>query len=115
MPRRAPSIQGGFVYHVLNRSNARVEMFSTEDDYAAFERVLEEAFRREPLRILGYCVMPDHWQLVVWPTDGKDRQVSEFLRWLTVTHTQRWNAQRQTSGTGHLYQGPVQVVPGGVG
>ncbi len=38
----------------------RAEMFSTEDDYAAFERVLEEAFRRGPLRILGYCVMPNH-------------------------------------------------------
>jgi REP element-mobilizing transposase RayT len=38
----------------------RAEMFSTEDDYAAFERVLEEAFRREPLRILRYGVMPNH-------------------------------------------------------
>src|SRR5271157_4263119 len=111
MPRRARSIQGGLVHHVLNRSNARVEMFSSEDEYAAFERVLEEAFRREPLRILGYCVMPDHWHLVVWPEDGKDRQVSEFLRWLTVTHTQRWHAQRQTSGTGHLYQGRFNTLP----
>jgi REP element-mobilizing transposase RayT len=88
-----------------------LQMFSTEDDYAAFERVLEGAFRREPLRILGYCVMPDHWHLVVWPEDGKDRQVSEFLRWLTVTHTQRWHAQRQTSGTGHLYQGRFKSFP----
>ena len=42
MPRRSRSIQGGFVYHVLNRSIARAEVFSKEDDYAAFERVLEE-------------------------------------------------------------------------
>src|SRR5208283_5511707 len=44
-------------------------------------------------------------------TWGKDRQVSEFLRWLTVTHTQRWHAQRQTSGTGHLYQGRFKSFP----
>ena len=111
MPRRPRSIQGGLVYHVLNRSNARAEIFSTEDEYAAFERVLEEAFRREPLRILGYCAMPDHWHLVVWPRSGKDRQVSEFLRWLTVTHTQRWHAHRHTTGTGHLYQGRFRSFP----
>jgi putative transposase len=111
MPRRARAIQGGFVYHVLNRSNARAEIFADEDDYAAFERVLEEASRREPLRILGYCVMPNHWHLVVWPEEGKDRQVSEFLRWLTVTHTQRWHAHRHTAGTGHLYQGRFKSFP----
>ena len=40
MPRRARSIQGGFVYRVLNRSTRGAEVFSKEDDYAAFERVL---------------------------------------------------------------------------
>jgi putative transposase len=105
MPRRARAIEGGLAYHVLNRANARLPLFTKEADYAAFERVLEEAFEREPLRILGYCLMPDHWHLVVWPNAGADSQVSEFMRWLTVTHTQRWHAQRHTSGTGHLYQG----------
>jgi hypothetical protein len=39
MPRRARAIQGGFVYLVLNRFNARGESFADEDDYAAFEGV----------------------------------------------------------------------------
>jgi len=77
-PRRARSIQGGYVYHVLNRSNARVKLFLKEDDYAAFERILDEAFFRVPLRILGYCVMPNHWHMVVWPRDGLDHEVSDF-------------------------------------
>jgi putative transposase len=111
MPRRARSIQGGYVYHVLNRSNARTTLFAKEDDYAAFEGVLEEAFGRLPLRILGYCVMPNHWHMVVWPREGEDRQVSEFLRWLTVTHTQRWHAQHHTAGSGHLYQGRFKSFP----
>ncbi|HKM80797.1 MAG TPA: hypothetical protein VJY15_07535 [Candidatus Acidoferrum sp.] len=60
MPRRAHSIQGGYVYHVLNRSNARVKLFLKEDDYAAFERIVDEAFLRVPLRILGCCVITNH-------------------------------------------------------
>lgn len=111
MPRRARSIQGGLVYHVLNRANARATLFRKHDDYAAFERVLEQAHARAPLRILAYCVMPNHWHMVVWPKRGDDRQVSEFFRWLTVTHTQRWHAHHHTSGTGHLYQGRFKAFP----
>ena len=111
MPRRARSIQGGYVYHVLNRSNARAPLFLKEEDYAAFERIMEEAFGRMPLRILGYCVMPNHWHLVVWPEDAQDKQVSEFLRWLTVTHAQRWHAHYHSSGSGHLYQGRFKSFP----
>ena len=103
MPRRARSIQGGLVYHVLNRSNGRHPIFRKEADYVAFERVLEEAFEREPLRILAYCVLPNHWHFVVWPKQGADRQVSEFFRWLTVTHTQRWHAHYHTSGIRILF------------
>jgi putative transposase len=78
MPRRARSIQGGLVYHILNRANARMNPFEKEEDYAAFERVLEEAHAREPLRVLAYCVMPNHWHMVVWPKRGADTQVSEL-------------------------------------
>ena len=111
MPRRARSIQGGYAYHVLNRSNARAPLFLKEEDYAAFERIMEEAFGRVPLRILGYCVMPNHWHLVVWPEDAQDQQVSEFFRWLTVTHAQRWHAHYHSSGSGHLYQGRFKSFP----
>ncbi|NQT39472.1 MAG: transposase [Planctomycetes bacterium] len=86
MPQRARSIQGGLVYHILNRANARMKLFEKDEDYAAFERVLEEAYAREPLRVLAYCVMPSHWHMVVWPKRGADKQVSDFFRWLTVTH-----------------------------
>ncbi|MDY0169495.1 MAG: transposase [Thermoguttaceae bacterium] len=111
MPRRARSIEGGLVYHILNRSNARMPLFKKDEDYAAFERVLEEAHEREPLRVLAYCVLPNHWHMVVWPKRGAHKQVSEFFRWLTVTHTQRWHAHYHTSGTGHLYQGRFKSFP----
>lgn len=90
---------------MLNRSNGRLPLFRKDADYAAFERVIEESYEREPLRILAYSVMPTHWHWVVWPEPGAAQQASEFFRWLTVTHTQRWHAHYHTSETGHLYQG----------
>src|SRR5215469_3888664 len=64
-PHRAA--EGGFVYHVLNRGNARMHLFDDERDYDAFEEVLAEAVERSKTRHLAYCLMPNHWHLVVWP------------------------------------------------
>ncbi len=102
---------GGYAYHVLNRSNGRLRLFKKGADFAAFERVLAEAFERLPLRILGYTVMGNHWHFVVWPRQRQHQQVSEFFRWLTVTHTQRWHAHHGTSGMGHVYQGRFKSFP----
>jgi putative transposase len=99
------------VYHILNRSNAGATIFKKQADYEAFERVLDEAFAREALRILSYCLMPNHWHFVVWPKRGQGEQVSNFFRWLTLTHTQRWHAHFHTSGMGHLYQGRFKSFP----
>jgi putative transposase len=111
MPRRARTIVGGLTYHVLNRANGRLRLFKKDADFVAFEAVLGEACQRVPLRILSYVVMCNHWHFVVWPERGEDRQVSEFFRWLTVTHTQRWHAHHGTSGMGHVYQGRFKSFP----
>lgn len=109
MPRRLRQATGGLVYHVLNRAVGRARLFQKQADYAAFEQVLEQAWARLPTRLLSFCVMPNHWHLVLWPRD--DGELSEFLRWLTVTHTQRWHAHRHTAGTGPLYQGRFKSFP----
>lgn len=106
-PKRASD--GGLIYHVLNRANARMTIFEKEDDYAAFERVLEEAVERTAMRLLAYCVLPNHWHLAVWPRE--DGELSAFTAWLTLTHTQRWHAQRRTQGSGHVYQGRFKSFP----
>jgi len=106
-PHRAA--EAGYVYHVLNRANARLRIFRDDADYEAFERVLGEAVERTQTRLLSYCVMPNHWHLVVWPRE--DGELSEFVGWLTLTHTQRWHAFRQSIGTGHVYQGRFKSFP----
>jgi putative transposase len=97
------------VYHVLNRANARMTLFHKDEDYEAFERVLEEAVERTETRLLAYVVMPNHWHLVLWPRE--DGELSRFTGWLTLTHTQRWHAHRHSTGSGHVYQGRFKSFP----
>ena len=76
----------------------------------AFERILGEALAHVPgVRLLAYCLMPNHWHLVLWPR--RDGELSDFGRWLTLTHTQRWHAHHHDVGTGHLYQGRFKSFP----
>lgn len=109
MGRAKRADDGGMVFHVLNRANARATIFEKPEDYAAFERVLKEALDRVDMRVLSYCLMPNHWHLVLWPR--RDGDLSKFMGWLTLTHTQRWHAHHHTVGTGHLYQGRFKSFP----
>ena len=109
MPRRLRHAAGGYVYHVLNRAVGRATIFQKPADYDAFLRVLAQAHEWIPVPLLAYCVMPNHWHLVLWPE--RDGELSEYMRWLTVTHTQRWHAHYQTQGTGPLYQGRFKSFP----
>ncbi|HEY5311785.1 MAG TPA: transposase, partial [Pirellulales bacterium] len=67
MGRPSRAAEGGYVYHVLNRANARMTIFEDDEDYEAFEKVLLQAVDRVPVRLLAYCLMPNHWHLIVWP------------------------------------------------
>jgi len=101
--------QRGYAYHVLNRANSRLQMFEKAGDYTALERVLYEARIRFDTRILAFCIMPNHWHLVLWTRH--DSELSKFVGWLTLTHTQRWHAHRDNVGEGHLYQGRYKSFP----
>lgn len=101
---------GGYVYHVLNRANARAPIFLKDGDYEAFLRITQQALEHVPgIRLLGYCLMPNHWHMVVWPR--KEGELSDFFHWLTLTHTQRWHAHYRDVGAGHLYQGRYKSFP----
>ena len=78
MPRRRRVCTGGIAFHVLNRAVGRAKLFRKAADYAAFQRVLESVDERLPMRVACYCLMPNHWHLILWPRE--DGQLSEFLR-----------------------------------
>jgi putative transposase len=71
--------------------------------------VLDDAVRRIDMRLLDYCIMPNHWHLVLWPR--LDGDLSDFMCWLTNTHTRRWHLAHGTVGTGPLYQGRFKSFP----
>lgn len=109
MPRANRQQPGGVVFHVLNRGNERRELFEDPGDYDAFLRVMAGAMRHVPIALLAYCLMPNHWHLVVRPqTDG---DLGRFMQRLTVTHVRRWREHRHAVGMGHLYQGPYKSFP----
>jgi len=109
MPRRLRIATGGLAYHVLNRRVGLMPLFETPADYAAFETVLQQAVAQTRIRIAAYCLMPNHWHLILLPRH--DGELSEVLRWITVTHTQRWHVNRNTAGTGPVYQGRFKSFP----
>src|SRR5262245_2905012 len=109
MPRRLRHAAGGYVYHVLNRAVGRATLFRKAGDYLAFRQVMIQAQAWLAMPLLAYCLMPNHWHLVLWPQHDGD--LSEFMRWLSVTHTQRCHAHYHTHGTGPLYQGRFKAFP----
>jgi putative transposase len=109
MPKAIRQCPGGFIYHVLNRANGRATIFHTAGDYAAFEGILAEGLARMPMRLIAYCLMPNHWHLLLQPY--KDGDLSSFMHWVTVTHSQRWHTAHDAVGYGHLYQGRFKSFP----
>src|SRR3989344_5781606 len=103
MPR-APRVDVGWeIYHVINRANGRQTIFNTADEYRHFHNLLKEACNREGMRVLAYVVMPNHWHFVLHPREDGD--LSLFMQWLTLTHTQQYRVKTETIGYGHIYQG----------
>jgi putative transposase len=109
MPRVARQCPGGVIYHVLNRSVARISLFRSDKDFLAFEKTLLEALDRLAVEVLAYSIMPNHWHLVLRP--HRDGDLSKFMQWLTLAHAQRWRTSHGTVGFGPLYQGRFKSFP----
>ena len=58
--------------------------------------------------MLGLCLMPNHWHLVLRPRSGKD--LARLMRWLCTAHVRRHHAHYH-SEPGHLYQGRFKSFP----
>ena len=109
MPRTRRLTQANYVYHVLNRGAKKGLLFEDPSDYADFEELLGEARERVPMRILAYCLMPNHWHLLLWPlTDG---DLTRFVKWLSTTHACRWAHDHDCVGEGAVYQSRFKSIP----
>jgi putative transposase len=107
MPRTPRSSLGGYVYHALNRGNGRRTIFHKDGDYAAFVKLVREAGERTPVRLLAYCLMPNHFHLALWPQ--ADGDLSDYMMWLLTAHVRRYHQHYHSSG--HVYQGRFRSFP----
>ncbi|MEA3239932.1 MAG: transposase [Candidatus Bipolaricaulota bacterium] len=101
MPRIERGLVNFGVYHVLNRGNARQRVFDDGADYSSFVALLKEAKDRYSVHIFAYCLMPNHFHLVMQPDHGE--ALSRFMQWLLTSHVRRYHQRRGTSG--HVWQG----------
>jgi putative transposase len=103
MPRPLRGVEDAGFYHVLNRGNGRMKLFHKPEDFSAFCKVLCEALARYPVNLFSWCLMDNHWHLVLQP--ARAEALPDLMRWVGVTHVRRHHAHFQTRGGGHLYQG----------
>ena len=107
MPRTVRASEGNLCYHVLNRGNGRAEVFHKDDDYVAFLEAMAEASVRLPMRVIAYCLMPNHFHLVLRPQ--ADGDLSRWMHWLLTTHVRRY--LRHYRHSGHVWQGRFKAFP----
>jgi putative transposase len=91
-----------YAHHVVNRGNDRRIVFRERFDYAAFVDLLGASVRRFDVRLYAFCLMPNHFHLVVQP--GDDLALSAFMQSLTGQYACAFRRQTQTLGHGHVFQ-----------
>ena len=96
-------------FHVINRSVRKVPIFRCRSDYRAFLLALAEGLTRHPIRLVSYCILSNHWHLVLEPVGTDD--LIKFMQWVTATHAIRWHKHHKTVGQGPVYQGRFHAEP----
>ncbi len=100
MPRKLRVQYAGAIYHVINRGDRREPIFLGEADYHLFLKTLGEACQKTGWQVHAYCLMPNHFHLVV-ETPGANLVAG--MRWFLGTYTARFN--RRHHYFGHLFSG----------
>ncbi len=76
MPRIPRGQQAGNSYHIINRGNGRATVFHKCQDYEAFLSLLGDAKERHPVKILAFCLMPNHFAL----ERSHEKALSQFMQ-----------------------------------
>lgn len=101
MPRVARGLADGLIYHIINRGNGNQQVFHTEGDYCAFAELMADASERYPVKVLAWCIMPNHFHLLVSPERADD--LSRWMQWFMTSHVRRYH--RCYNSCGHIWQG----------
>lgn len=95
----------GAFYHVINRGNAGEDIFLNDRDRSKFLEYLEKAVERYGIKIHTYCLMTNHYHLLI---ETPQPNLSQSIKWVNVSYSVYFNRKRQRKG--HLFQGRFKSV-----
>ncbi|MCY7286353.1 MAG: transposase [Cyanobacteria bacterium CAN_BIN43] len=105
MPRRDLTFQPDHYYHLYNRGNDRNPIFFERENYLHFLRLVRRHLIEQTLDVLAYCLMPNHYHLLV---RCKTDAVSGAMQRLSMAYTKAMN--RRFNRVGSLFQGQFQAI-----
>ncbi len=95
----------GAWYHIMNRGRRREDIFSTNEDYITFIEVLKETISLWNINIVAYCLMPNHYHLLLHTPEGN---LSRCMRHINGVYTQRYNRAKRHDG--QLFRGRYKSI-----
>jgi REP element-mobilizing transposase RayT len=95
----------GALYHITSRGDRREDIYEDDEDRRMFLRTLAEVVKQFNWRCHAYCLMSNHYHLVVETPDGN---LSKGMRQLNGVYTQASNRRHQRMG--HLFQGRFKGI-----
>lgn len=95
----------GAFYHITSRGNAKQNIFKTKNDFIDFLNILNENIERYNWKCYAYCLMSNHYHLLIKTLDPN---LSQGMRQLNGIYTQKFNYKHKT--VGHLFQGRYKAI-----
>lgn len=103
MPRPPRYYPDHVPQHIVNRGNRKSRIFQSPEDYLGFVGALAVAAERTVVRLVAFCLLPNHWHLVLWPFNG--HEISSYMQIVMNSHLRDLLARHNLNGLGHVYQG----------
>jgi len=105
VPRKLRVEYPGAIYHVINRGDRREPIFKDNVDHRRFLETLAEACGKTDWQVLAYCLMPNHFHLVV---ETPQANLVAGMKWFMGTYTSRFNRRHKLFG--HLFSGRYKAL-----
>ena len=102
MPQHRRFIAPDSIHHIVNRGNDRKVIFREPVDYGSFLALLREARERFAVELYAYCLMPNHFHLVV--RTASLLAISAYMHFVQCVHACDLRASDRTKGHGHIFQ-----------
>jgi putative transposase len=105
MPRKLRIEYAGAIYHVMSRANGKGNIFETDVDRHDFVKTLAEACAKTSFEVHAFCLMRNHFHLVVETPNGN---LVAGMRWLLSAYTLRFNPRHNRFG--HVFSGRYKAL-----